>query len=87
MTSCLIPVLAGESVDWDMLDDDHIQAEQHMWEYVCWHCDAKMAMEVLMDESHHACVRFDSVRKVRWLRCVSFGGHNKHSNVDSEMVA
>ena len=50
MTSCLIPVLAGESVDWDMLDDDHIQAEQHMWEYVCWHCDAKMAMDVLMDE-------------------------------------
>ena len=49
MTSCLIPLLAGESINWDMLsDDDEMQAEQDMWEYICWHCDAKLAMDVFV---------------------------------------
>ena len=29
-----------------------------------------------MDESNQTCFRFDSVRKMRWLRCVSFGEHS-----------
>ena len=34
MTSYLIPLLAKESVDGDMLDVVQMQTEQHMWEYV-----------------------------------------------------
>ena len=29
-----------------------------------------------MDESNQDCVRFDTVRRVRWLRCVAYGEHN-----------
>ena len=77
MTSCLIPLLAGGRIDWDMLsEDDAMQSEQRMWEYMCCHCDAKLAMGVLTDDSNQCCMRFDSTRKVRWLRCVGYGEYN-----------